>query len=67
MMKRMGHTGREMEASGEWVKIGRKHYEHISGVQIRYDCNRWAWEIIGRNELYTVLWAAKHRAEQGVA
>lgn len=54
MMKRNGNTGREMVQCGEWVKVASKHYRHISGVEIRYNCNRWVWEIIGRDEAYTV-------------
>lgn len=65
MTKRMGHTGREMKASGEWASIGRKHYRHISGVEVRYNCNRWMWEIVGHhNQAWTALWVAKHYAEQ---
>lgn len=62
MNSRHGNTAREMEITG-WAKVARKHYRHISGIEVRYDCNRWGWEVVGQNELYTVLWAAKHRAE----
>lgn len=63
MTKRNGNTATEMANSGEWVKVARKHYAHISGIEVRYDCNRWGWEVVGQNELYTALWVAKHRAE----
>ncbi len=61
-MNRMGNTGREMVASGAWCKLGKKHYQHSSGIEIRYNCNRWLWEIVGRNEAYTLLWVAVHAA-----
>ncbi len=65
MMKRHGNTGLEMVESGTWIKVGRKHYRHIDGAEIRYNCNRWLWEIVGTDVAYTLLWAAKCRAEAG--
>ncbi len=62
-MKRQGHTGREMLASGSWVKLAPKHYRHESGAEIRYDCNRWVWQIVGA-EAYTLLWVARHAVER---
>lgn len=65
MTKRMGNTGREMVESGAWVKVGRKHYEHISGAQIRYNCNRWVWEVVGQPDAaWTLLWVARHFVEK---
>ena len=64
MMKhRHGHTGREMAQAITWTKVARKHYRHISGVEVRYDCNRWGWEVVGEGLYFTVLYAAKHWAE----
>jgi len=62
-MKRMGHTGREMVQSGEWCKVASKHYRHASGVEIRYNCNRWLWEV-STGEAYTTLWVARYTAER---
>jgi len=62
-IKRMGNTGREMVASGAWVKLASKHYEHISGAVIRYDCNRWVWQIVG-GDAYPLLWVARHAVER---
>jgi len=33
----------------EWVSQGKgkKHWIHVSGVQVKYDHNRWAWQVIG--------------------
>lgn len=53
---------------GTWVKIARKHYRHITGIEVRYNCNRWLWEIIGGPEdgsAYGTLWVAQHSALQG--
>lgn len=62
-MKRQGHTGREMVKSGAWVKVAKKHYRHISGAEICYDCNRWVWQILG-GDAYTLLWVARHNVEK---
>lgn len=51
--------------SGTWERIARKHYRHIGGHEVRYDCNRWAWEVIGgANDgyLYGTLNVAQHAA-----
>lgn len=61
----MPNTAQEMKNSGEWARIGKKHYLHISGNEIQYDCNRWLW-IVNGNYGYTTLWAAKHAAEKPI-
>lgn len=51
--------------SGEWAKAGRKHYRHMSGIEVRYNHNRWLWEIIGGPEdglAYGTLWIAQYQA-----
>ena len=51
--------------SGTWAKIARKHYRHIDGKEVRYDCNAWAWEVIGgANDgyMYKTLNVAQHAA-----
>jgi hypothetical protein len=58
---RHGNTGVEMVASGAWVKVGKKHYRHVSGEEIKYDCNAWGWRAVGR--LYTTLWMARYEVE----
>jgi len=65
---RRGHTGREMVQTGEWVKVGKKHYQHVSGVEVVYDHNRWVWCIKGgpkNNTCWSALWVAKHEVERG--
>ena len=47
MMMRHGRTDIEMVASGAWVKVGRKHFRHVSGVEVRYDSNAWLWKVSG--------------------
>lgn len=63
-MLRMGNTGREMVQSGTWVKVARKHYRHVSGAEIRYNSNRWLWEIVGTEHAHELLWAARHVVER---
>lgn len=60
---RRGHTGNEMVASGEWNKIGKKHYVHISGFEIKYDCMAWGWLVSNNKGIYQTLWAAKQIVE----
>lgn len=70
MNQRHGNTGIEMVASGSWVKVGRKHYRHVSGAEVVYDCNRWHWQVTGAGSwdgLYGSLWVARHYAEKGAA
>jgi len=49
--------------SGTWAKVGKKHYRHVSGVEVRYDWKRWGWEVIGGADdgnAYTTLNVAQH-------
>ena len=41
----MKNTAKQMETSGEWAKTGRKHYTHVTGAVVTYNCNAWAWEV----------------------
>ncbi len=53
---------RDMVKSGEFVKIGKKHYEHAAtGINIKFDCNRWMWEIVGKEVGFCALHAAVSR------
>lgn len=61
-MIRQGNTGKEMVASGQWVKVARKHYRHVSGAEIVYDHNRWAWFACGK--LWSTLWVARYNVEK---
>ena len=51
--------------SGTWNRIGRKQYRHISGVEVRYNHNRWVWVIFGGAQdgnAYGTLNVAQHFA-----
>ena len=51
---------------GEWVRAARKTYRHETGIVVRFDDNRWGWEIIGSSRfdgcLFGTLWAAQMAA-----
>ena len=60
----------DLIASGSWVKAGRKTYRHASGIVVRYDHNRFTWEIVGGAEdgyHYTTLTVAAHSATRHLA
>lgn len=49
----------------DWVKTGPKHWSHVSGVQVKYDCNAWKWQVIGGancGRFYTAKWEAQTEA-----
>lgn len=54
--------------TGTWAKIAPKTYQHVSGIVVRYDCNRWSWEIVGScahdGYLYKTLTVAQHMATE---
>lgn len=53
---------RNMVKTGEFIKLGKKSYEHEkSGIKIEYNNNRWTWEIVGKDEGYKNLSAAVSR------
>lgn len=59
-MSRMKH-----QHNGLWQSVGRKRYQHVSGVEIVYRHNFWLWEIVGGKydgHRYERLWAAQHAA-----
>jgi hypothetical protein len=64
MNARHANTAKEIELDGNWMKVAKKHYLHGSGIEVRYNCNRWKWEVVGHGEAYDSLWAAKYRAER---
>jgi len=55
----MKGTDKQMVSSGEWVKVGRKAYRHVSGVEITHDGMCW----VTNGKRYTTLWAARLEAE----
>jgi N-acetylneuraminic acid mutarotase len=52
-------TAKEMLASGEWAKTGRKAYRHANGTEIVHDGN--CWVVNGKR--YAALWTARMVAE----
>jgi hypothetical protein len=59
-------TDLDMVNSGAWNKVGKKHFRHVSGAEVRYDCNAWTWAVTGcaaDGERYSALHAARSRVE----
>jgi hypothetical protein len=44
MIKR---TDLQIIADGDFAKIGKKHFRHVSGAEIQYDCMAWGWRACG--------------------
>lgn len=42
----------------QWVKVGRRHYRHETGIEVTYDWNRFLW-IAADSNAYTTLHAAQ--------
>ena len=36
--------------TGTWERVGRKHYRHVTGIEVVYRSNAWTWEIVGGPE-----------------
>ena len=58
-MKHTNKTINEMLASGQWAKIGKKAYRHVSGIEIGHDGT--CWTVGGKR--YHALWVAQMDAE----
>jgi len=41
--------------SGQWTRVARRRYWHISGAEVYYDNNRWGWVASNRPGL---LWSS---------
>lgn len=53
----------------EWIQVASKHYRHKTGVQVKYDHNRWAWQVIGGvncGRLYETKWQSQTEAVKGL-
>lgn len=65
---RAGNTGKEMIDSGEWARIGSKHYRHETGVEITYNHNAYGWAVSTRpGVVWKTLWVARYEAEKVAA
>ena len=58
---RMSNTATEMKKDQMWTKVEKKHYIHVNGSEITYDCNRFMWVVNGYR--FKALWQAKEEAE----
>ena len=50
---------------GTWERVGRKHYAHISGIEVLQRPNAYDWEIVGGPEdghRYSTLSVAQYSA-----
>ena len=64
MNRRMDGTEKEMLASGQWVRVGKSHYRHVSGAEIKKR-HEGGWVV--STELKTIwsrLWVARHQVEK---
>ena len=64
--RRNTRTDQQILLDGDFAKVGRKHFRHVSGTEITYNCNRWAWQI-SNGDLYTTLEVAVHAVRHEVA
>lgn len=63
-------TDTEMIESGQWVRVARRRYRHVTGVEVVYGNNEWLWFIRGGphdGEGYGTLGVARHAAERDAA
>lgn len=64
-------TDLDMIESGAWAKIGRKAFRHMDGAIIKYNNNRWVWEIENcgaeSGRAYGTLQVARYYAERELA
>ena len=65
--RRPSRTDLDMIASGQWTRVARKDYRHVSGVRVVYRCNDYVWEIIGGAQdglRFGPLHVARHEVER---
>jgi hypothetical protein len=55
--RRNTRTDLDLVNAGDFVKVGRRHFRHESGLEITYDCNRSHWLAAG-NAWQSLEWAA---------
>jgi len=55
--RRNTRTDLDLEASGDFTKIGKRHWLHASGLEIKHNCNTGRWAAVGW-EWPTLEWAA---------
>lgn len=65
--RRPSRTDLDMIASGQWIRVARKDYRHVSGARVVYRCNDYVWEIIGGaqdGQCFGPLHVARHEVER---
>lgn len=63
--RRNTRTDLELVKSGQWAKVAKKHFRHVSGVEVTYDCNAWGWIVsTSPRQVWSTLEVAAHVAEQ---
>lgn len=55
--RRNTRTDLDLVAAGDFVKLGRRHFRHVSGLEITFDCTRRLWNAAGF-AWQTLDWAA---------
>lgn len=53
--RRNTRTDLELINSGQWAKVGRKHFRRFDGAEVRYDCNAWGWRVNGGRFVWKTL------------
>lgn len=64
-MQRHGNTAKEILAAGDFAKLGKKHYRHVSGLEIAYDHKRYSWRACGKH--WGALWVAVYEVRRAAA
>lgn len=63
IMRHANNTVNEMLATGQWTKLGKRHFGHVSGREIKHDGQMWT---VGERR-YDALWIAKMVVESEAA
>ena len=54
MDRRTERTDLTIISDGDFAKIGRHHFIHESGAEIKYLCNHYCWQILGGKAYQTL-------------
>lgn len=62
-------TDLQIIADGDFAKVGKKHYRHVSGLEVQYDCMAWGWRAAGQlwSTLEVAVRATRREATQVAA
>lgn len=59
----MARRAEVIETAGDFAKIGKQHFRHVSGREIKFNCMTWRWEAVGSNFPTMTIAAFAVRAE----